>query len=271
VIVGSASVYDVDPNLRVSLPTRWLPSGNDYSYELLPTFGNDPQGFISGINDLGLMVGHTGSGLPGEDHAVMWGNDGSEAIDLNSLLPTNSPWNLEKANDINTSGLIVGDGRFNGLRRSYIFDLATNQIVAVPLPDGANESQGCFRINEFGETVGGAYGTSLPSNGWGFFSDGLQSQYLPANRAGAPFAGGLNNLAELVGVQTENETNYMALWEPVSNGFQVIEMDTQIPSKPTWYLEYGFDINDAGMISGKGRKVEKGRSTWSGVLVIPNE
>jgi hypothetical protein len=53
-------------------------------------------------------------------------------IDLNSLLPENSPWDyLRDAKDINNSGQIVGIGRINGQIRGF---------VATPIPEPATLS-----------------------------------------------------------------------------------------------------------------------------------
>jgi hypothetical protein len=41
-------------------------------------------------------------------------------IDLNSLLPDNSGWQLEDATAINNNGVIVGDGTYNGQERAFI-------------------------------------------------------------------------------------------------------------------------------------------------------
>ena len=270
VIVGATSSFDPELNLTVTGPARWYPVEATYEVEQLPVLNSATWGKVSGINDQGIMVGHIGNGLPKGNRAVLWNSDGTEVIDLNALLPSDSPWMLEWAHDINSSGVIVGDGLFNGARRSYRLNITTKEISVVPLPLGALATQGCFRINELGETAGVAYGGELPDSGWGFFSDGQSSVYLPASGSGSPVASDLNNFAELTGTQSQDGMYVMTRWEPSPSGFAVFELDDEIPSKPAWNLEFGFGINDAGMISGIGRKVVKGKTTWSAVLVIPN-
>ncbi|MEZ6164987.1 MAG: GC-type dockerin domain-anchored protein [Phycisphaerales bacterium] len=58
------------------------------------------------ISDAGQIVGTSGN------RAVLWEN--GKPIDLNSLIPTNSGWVLNKATGINESGQIVGVGSLGG-------------------------------------------------------------------------------------------------------------------------------------------------------------
>jgi probable HAF family extracellular repeat protein len=53
-------------------------------------------------------------------------------IDLNSLLPANSGWQLIQANGINDSGQIVGTGFLNGQQSGFLLDLDT--ATAAPEP-----------------------------------------------------------------------------------------------------------------------------------------
>jgi probable HAF family extracellular repeat protein len=51
-------------------------------------------------------------------------------ININSLLPANSGWDLQTANGINNLGQIVGDGLYDGQEMGYVLDTAP----AVPEP-----------------------------------------------------------------------------------------------------------------------------------------
>ncbi len=75
-----------------------------------------------GVNNAGQIVGM--SWVPGEGpHAVLW--DGGAAVDLNDLIENNSPWTLQIARQINSSGQIVGYGRLEGVTRAFLLTLAT--------------------------------------------------------------------------------------------------------------------------------------------------
>ena len=72
------------------------------------------------INNKGQAVGE--SGIPsGNPHAFLW--DKGTLTDLNTLLPTNSGWELINALYINDAGRVVGIGNFDGLSQWFILDL----------------------------------------------------------------------------------------------------------------------------------------------------
>src|SRR5690606_34485829 len=68
-------------------------------------------GFATGINDFGQVIG-TNKTITGERKAVMY-NNGS-VINLNSLIPADSGWELNAGLDINNAGQIIGMGTYNG-------------------------------------------------------------------------------------------------------------------------------------------------------------
>jgi probable HAF family extracellular repeat protein len=72
--------------------------------------------FPRSINNLGQIVGAavTANGW----HAYLWQN--RQAIDLNSMVPSNSGWELEWGHSINDRGEIVGIGRINGVSHGFI-------------------------------------------------------------------------------------------------------------------------------------------------------
>jgi len=75
------------------------------------------------VNNEGVAVGY---GTP----ASGYGNDALEfvdgnVIDLNSLLPANSGWQLFSASGINDSGQIAGTGWYHGQELAFLLDTAT--------------------------------------------------------------------------------------------------------------------------------------------------
>ncbi|MEA5508129.1 PEP-CTERM sorting domain-containing protein [Halotia wernerae UHCC 0503] len=89
----------------------------------------------TGINDLGQIVGFSTiseASFPTYGrHAFLW--DG-QLKDLNNLIPPNSGWELEDANDINNKGQIVGRGIFNDQSHAYLLTpLSDPEPVPEPL------------------------------------------------------------------------------------------------------------------------------------------
>jgi probable HAF family extracellular repeat protein len=95
--------------------------------------GTLPNGAISeayAINDSGQVVGYSYTTSTGSQHAFLY--SGGQMYDLNSLIPTDSGWELISAYEINNSGQIVGRGRINGQFRAYI---ATPDTPTLPDSD----------------------------------------------------------------------------------------------------------------------------------------
>ncbi|MEV6983695.1 Ig-like domain-containing protein [Sphaerisporangium sp. NPDC051017] len=70
------------------------------------------------VNDQGAIVGEfTTNG--GTTHAFL-AEPGELAVDLNTLLPPGSGWELVRANDINEYGQITGVGKHNGESRGFL-------------------------------------------------------------------------------------------------------------------------------------------------------
>jgi len=79
--------------------------------------------YAKGLNNLDQIVGwsHTGSA----NHAFLWEN--GTLVDLNNLIDSQSGWILNGAKDINSSGQIVGFGKFNGEERAFLLTPKVNQ------------------------------------------------------------------------------------------------------------------------------------------------
>ena len=118
-----------------------------------------------GINNQGQIVGKEFNPKTGVEHAFL--DDGGTMIDLNSLLPANSGWQLQQALAINNVGQVVGLGIHNGVGTSFLLDLPTPTVhltsTASPAVFGQTVS--------FTATVTGPAGTATPT-GTVTFEDG---------------------------------------------------------------------------------------------------
>lgn len=83
------------------------------------------------INNNGEVVGRSYSLNNASEEAFLYRN--GTMVNLNSLLPQNSGWQLTYATGINDLGQIVGRGRFDGLDLGYILSPETIPVVVPPL------------------------------------------------------------------------------------------------------------------------------------------
>lgn len=93
-------------------PAIWSGAPDDSPIQL-PLFEGEVYGYSTGINNHGVVIGnHT-------DLPAVWSN--GLIYDVNTSLDvTGKGWIIEKLNDINDSGIIVGTGFKNGVRRGVI-------------------------------------------------------------------------------------------------------------------------------------------------------
>jgi probable HAF family extracellular repeat protein len=89
---------------------------------------NGISSFAYSINDSGVVVGKALTS-DNKSRAVLWLPDGT-IIDLDAWLnqvnPTSGPrWTLTEALDINSNGLIVGNGTSNASTRAFVLDAST--------------------------------------------------------------------------------------------------------------------------------------------------
>jgi probable HAF family extracellular repeat protein len=84
-----------------------------------------------GINDSGSIVGYSWS--PNDDNPTAFLYSNGSMVDLNSLLPAGSGWQLLEAYGIDDSGDIVGSGLFDGQASSFLLS-PDGGINAVPEP-----------------------------------------------------------------------------------------------------------------------------------------
>jgi probable HAF family extracellular repeat protein len=120
-------------------------------------------GLPYGINDSGQVVGSLGPGAG----AWMW-SEQQGFIDLNTLLPSNSGWELNGADAINEQGEIVGVGQFMGDAHAYLLTQSKESQWPIPRIDEEMSVKILFGVTKDG---GGRVlkpgGTPGPIDPWG--------------------------------------------------------------------------------------------------------
>lgn len=91
-------------------------SGVMHDLDTLP--GDDTSSAMC-VNDRGQVVGYSDNqDVNNGQKAVLWMN--GTMVDLNSLLPKNSGWDLQSAHGINDKGEIVGRGTYHGRKSGFL-------------------------------------------------------------------------------------------------------------------------------------------------------
>jgi probable HAF family extracellular repeat protein len=86
--------------------------------------------YAYGVNDSGEVVGYSWL-ADGDQQAFLY--TGGTMLDLNSLIPTNSGWELLTAYGINDSGQITGEGLYNGQLSAFLLMNPTRFIFHAPI------------------------------------------------------------------------------------------------------------------------------------------
>lgn len=110
---GHAAGWSGDTGGTVSEAALWT----DAQVISLGTLEGDSNSRALAVNDNGQVVGWSGSG-ENNSRAFFW-QDGF-MLDLNSLLPADSGWQLIEARGINNQGMIVGTAMLNGQSRAFL-------------------------------------------------------------------------------------------------------------------------------------------------------
>jgi probable HAF family extracellular repeat protein len=110
---GQAVGWSSDVTGTNSSAAAWA-NGRVISLGKLP--GDSNSRALAG-NDVGQVVGWSGN-TENDSRAFFWQN--GVMVDLNSLLPADSGWQLIEARGINNRGMIVGTARINGELRAFL-------------------------------------------------------------------------------------------------------------------------------------------------------
>src|SRR6266542_2426362 len=158
--------------------------------------------YAYGVNNLTQVAGSSANGGHAGMHAFLWQN--GRLINLNSLVPENSGWELQEARGINDNGQIVGWGSHNGQERSFLYD--NGRITDLGLLPGGTNSY-ALALNNSNQVVGvSSIGDGTPhAFVWrnGVMSD-LNDFLPPASGWELREARGINDGGEIVGWGTIN-------------------------------------------------------------------
>lgn len=275
-IVGTVPAYDETILDNRNRAIVWTFGGQNYTYELLPC-SDEAEAEACGINNAGDIVGTA------DGRAVLWDATTHGIVELNSEWTAAGGWNLLSARDINDAGLIVGAGMLDGATRGFVLDRDSGLIVEVP-PVGPATSNYAFQVSAFGHVIGNAWdgegaiwGTS-PDYWRGFHWDVLDTGpvVLDPLTDGPSLVRGMNDYGVSAGssvIPSDDFGTIMevpTLWEFDAQGkLLATDLNTQIPTKPAWYLWHSCDVNNDGWVSGYGRKYLKGQYYWRAVLLVP--
>jgi len=87
---------------------------------ILSTTGEFINGGAEAISDRGQIVGNAYNSDFSDLHAFIWPSSTSQGIDLNTVIPSDSGWELQHASDVNNRGEITGFGVLNGARHAFV-------------------------------------------------------------------------------------------------------------------------------------------------------
>ena len=115
------------------LATRW---SNDTTPQSLGTLGGVMSQAMA-VNNTGDVVGWSLTAA-NEVHAFLWQN--GTLTDLNDMLPSGSGWVLGTAYALNNTGVIVGDGTFNGEARAFRLTITQETTDTTAPPDRVGDA-----------------------------------------------------------------------------------------------------------------------------------
>lgn len=103
--------------------------GGEVGYYPLGRLPGDVASRALAINNRGTVVGWSKTNNT-TIRAVMWAPNAEAPINLNSLIPAGSAWQLQVATSINDRGWIVGWGLYNGQRRAFLLRPSCSADIA---------------------------------------------------------------------------------------------------------------------------------------------
>jgi len=118
----------------------------------LGTLGKDADNnysYATGLNDLGQVVGYS-QYEPTNSLTLAFLYANGAMIDLNSLLPPDSGWQLMRAAGINNSGQIAGTGLLNGRAAGFVLTLDSSDWEMPSVPEPPSLSLLCLCLTILG-------------------------------------------------------------------------------------------------------------------------
>ena len=229
VIVGS-----VCPNQYVitqPIAAVWRPSGGGYTVEVLGTLSGDPYSAAYALNNLGDIVGASGSTGWNLSTGVLFAAGGPLAL----------PDGM-KGVDINDERVVLTDSR--------LLDLDTNQITDVALPPGNWQGFGGAALNNQGDFCGFIAGYSGCST--------FPMRY--RQPAGWEYLGGCATTTSATAINDRGDA--LLYYYQTTSGVQFVPegyfaLGSLIdPSQGEWYVQYGGanGINNARQIIAAARE-----------------
>jgi probable HAF family extracellular repeat protein len=132
--------------LSMPFPGQILNDSGQISYEAVldtgfPPTDEGPRPWGNSINNMGNLVG-TGElryTMPGERAAPTGAflYTGDQMVDLNTLLPAGSGWELQRAQSLNDRGQIAGVGKVNGETRGFLLTPTVDARTILPQAPGS--------------------------------------------------------------------------------------------------------------------------------------
>ncbi len=248
VIVGNA--YTAGNGIGV----RWLPAaGGGYSVEVLPRLAGDASSYVSGIDNLGRIVGARRSlgYVPAATSGWLW----SEAGGVVDLAATYGLWSAPL--DLNTAGRVISS--------TEVLDLTTGarSDIGLPAPTGYN-AVGNVVLNETGQVGGTAVMSSQSLNIVAAF------RYTPG--AGWTYLAGTTRYTVVTSINGLGDVGYGEQGAGIAfMGLGVFPVWRLLSAEATaagWTITGGgTEINDGRAIATVGRNTITGQA--GGVLLTP--
>jgi len=225
-----------------------------------PGFPTGGSGYAYALNTHDDVVGIIYSGKPGSPllggHAVIWPHDGHPMVDLNTLLPKGSGWELKAAYGINDAGHVVGKGTYLGKTHAFLWKGSGDAVDLGTLPGGSLSV--AFGLNSSDEVVG--YSTSTKPGFHGFvWKDGMMTDIGTLPPYTNSFAQAINEKGCVVGEIFLGE--HKPIFEGGDFGAKshavlytgvLTDVNVVMTATSAWELKTANDINDKCQIVGAG-------------------